>query len=117
MARNALLICWFVVLSLMDMMNTLPQPRPITNGQAASNSERSIFFFYKFVPQIKSFAINFLTYFFVIVSGQFPFAVSFGYRNSDTSFSHFCGGTLISKNNSSAWAISAAHCFLDMYVS
>lgn len=43
---------------------------------------------------------------------RFPFAVSFGYRADDDSFSHFCGGCIIANDfKSFSWAISAAHCF------
>ncbi|KAG5676113.1 hypothetical protein PVAND_005967 [Polypedilum vanderplanki] len=44
---------------------------------------------------------------------QFPFAVSFGSFSGEnsSSFSHFCGGSIIFSNLKFSWAISAGHCF------
>lgn len=51
-------------------------------------------------------------------SDQFPYAVAFGLKveNSD-SMLFFCGGSIITQTPRYSWAISAAHCFPDLWAS
>lgn len=51
----------------------------------------------------------------IFTQGKFPFAVSFGFRaENSSSFQHFCGGSIVENDFKFSWAISAAHCFINL---
>lgn len=103
-----------LLMSMMDVLSSSPHPRPIVNGTPAKNSEKTRRR-EKTSSNKKTFSVKFEIIFFCVPLDQFPFAVAFGLKeeNSD-SLLVFCGGTHITQTPKYSWAISAAHCFLDL---
>lgn len=103
-------LTWWLALSMIDVLNSTPHPRPIVMGRAARNSEKNIFHANRNFPQpVKTFSCWKL-----LAPDQFPFAVAFSTRPTEQDFVLFCGGSLITQSSSSSWAISSAHCFHDL---
>ncbi|CRK93614.1 CLUMA_CG007144, isoform A [Clunio marinus] len=84
MIRGFYALLTLCLISMMDELTSLPHPKPIVNGRFARNN-------------------------------KFPFAVAFSMKaDLKGEFKYFCGGTLIAQSSKYSWAISAAHCFVDL---